>query len=216
MAQEISRRRAPPSDLLFLLGDQVYVDEGSPETRAKIEARRGTETEPGREVTDFEEYTWLYQESWREPLIRWLFANVSTSMLWDDHDMSDDWNISESWVAEMRDRAWWHRRAIGCITSYWIYQHLGNLSPTALDEDEIYTQVRGNQNAEEVLFDWAERIESTGAGSALELLPRPRRDAGGLRRLAGRAGARRRRAADGRRRGVGWIVTTPRATSTTC
>ncbi len=59
-------------------------------------------------------------------------------MLWDDHDMSDDWNISRSWVDEMRERAWWHRRAIGCIASYWIYQHLGNLSPRALDEEEVY------------------------------------------------------------------------------
>ena len=177
LAQEIIAGRTPRPPLLFLLGDQVYVDEGSPETRAKIRARRGVETEPGEEVTDFEEYTWLYQESWREPLIRWLFANVSTSMLWDDHDMSDDWNISESWVAEMRDRAWWHRRAIGCITSYWIYQHIGNLSPAALDEDEIYARVRGNQLAEEVLFDWAERIESEGAGARWSFS----RDVGGSR-----------------------------------
>ena len=100
MAQEMVRegpQRFP--ELLFLLGDQVYVDEGSPEARERIRARRGTETAPEEEVTDFEEYTWLYHESWQEPLIRWLFANVSTSMLWDDHDMSDDWNISYSWVA---------------------------------------------------------------------------------------------------------------------
>jgi PhoD-like phosphatase len=164
LAEEISRDEGRRPDLLLLLGDQVYVDEGSPETRARIEERRGTETEPGAEVSDFEEYTWLYQESWREPLIRWLLSVVSTSMLWDDHDMSDDWNISRSWVEEMRGRSWWARRAVGCIASYWIYQHLGNLSPAALDEDEIYKAVRGNQAAGEVLFDWAERIESTGAG----------------------------------------------------
>ncbi len=165
LAQEISRDEGRRPDLLFLLGDQIYVDEGSPETRDKIERKRGTKTAPQNEVTDFQEYTWLYHESWREPLIRWLFSNVSTSMLWDDHDMSDDWNISESWVEEMRERAWWHRRAIGCIASYWIYQHLGNLSPQALDEDDIYKAVRGNQHAEEVLFEWAERIESTGSGA---------------------------------------------------
>jgi phosphodiesterase/alkaline phosphatase D-like protein len=164
LADEITRDDSRRPDLLFLLGDQIYVDEGSPETREKIRRKRGTKTAPEDEVTDFQEYTWLYQESWSEPLIRWLFANVSTSMLWDDHDMSDDWNISESWVEEMRERAWWHRRAIGCISSYWIYQHLGNLSPEALEEDNVYSRVRGNQHAEEVLFDWAERIESTGAG----------------------------------------------------
>jgi hypothetical protein len=152
-------------DQLFLLGDQVYVDEGSPRTREKIRERRGTDTPPGEEVTDFEEYTWLYHESWQEPLIRWLFSTVSLSMLWDDHDMSDDWNISRSWLEEMRQRSWWHRRAVGCIASYWIYQHLGNLSPRALDEDELYRRLRGNQHAGAELFEWAQRIDSTEAGT---------------------------------------------------
>jgi PhoD-like phosphatase len=157
------RQRWP--DQLFLLGDQVYVDEGSPRTRERIRARRGTATPPGEEVTDFEEYTWLYEESWRDPPIRWLFANVSLSMLWDDHDMSDDWNISRSWLAETRQSSWWHRRAVGCIASYWIYQHLGNLSPRELDENELYGRVRGNQQAGEELFEWARQIDSTESGT---------------------------------------------------
>jgi hypothetical protein len=41
-------------DQLFLLGDQVYVDEAAPETRERIRRRRGTETPPGEEVADFE------------------------------------------------------------------------------------------------------------------------------------------------------------------
>jgi PhoD-like phosphatase len=151
-------------DQLFLLGDQVYVDEGSPKTRKKIKERRGVDSPPFDEVTDFEEYTWLYEESWEEPLIRWLFSNVSVSMLWDDHDMSDDWNISRGWLLEMQEKSWWRRRAVGCISSYWIYQHIGNLSPHELSEDELYQRVRGNQKAEEELFAWAHRIQSTGAG----------------------------------------------------
>ena len=152
-------------DQLFLLGDQVYVDEGSPQTRRRIRERRGTDTPPFDEVTDFEEYTWLYRESWEEPLIRWLFSCVSVSMLWDDHDMSDDWNISRGWLLEMRRKSWWHRRVVGCFASYWIYQHIGNLSPGELAEDEIYQGVRGNQDAGEVLFDWSRRIQSSGDGS---------------------------------------------------
>ncbi|HUC00836.1 MAG TPA: alkaline phosphatase D family protein [Solirubrobacterales bacterium] len=166
LAGELARgeRRSWP-DQLFLLGDQVYVDEGSPRTRERIGRRRGTETPPGDEVTDFEEYTWLYRESWREPLIRWLFSTVSVSMLWDDHDMSDDWNISRSWLEEMRQRSWWHRRAIGCIASYWVYQHLGNLSPRTLDEDELYPRIRGNQHAGAELFEWARRIDAEESGT---------------------------------------------------
>jgi hypothetical protein len=150
---------------LFLLGDQVYVDEGSPRARERIRSRRGTATAPGEEVVDFEEYTWLYEESWSDPMIRWLFSTVSLSMLWDDHDMSDDWNISRSWLEEVRRRAWWQRRASGCIASYWIYQHLGNLSPAALDEGELYGRVRGNQHAGTELFDWARRIDTSESGT---------------------------------------------------
>jgi hypothetical protein len=163
--QMIEGERDDWPEHLFLLGDQVYVDEGSPKTRKKIKERRGTDTQPYDEVTDFEEYTWLYKESWQEPLIRWLFSCVSVSMLWDDHDMSDDWNISRGWLLEMQQKSWWHRRAVGCIASYWIYQHLGNLSPRELAENDLYQRVRGNRRAEEEIFAWAHRIQSTGSGT---------------------------------------------------
>ena len=206
-------------DQLFLLGDQVYVDEGSPRTRERDPRRGAAPTPPpGEEVTDFEEYTWLYHESWREPLIRWLFSTVSISMLWDDHDMSDDWNISALLAGGDARAPWWHRRAIGCIASYWIYQHLGNLSPQALDEDELYRAgARQRRTPTRSCFEWAERIDPTEAGDPLELLPRLRRDAGDLRRLAGGPGARGGRAArwSTRRSGTG-SSTTPTATSTTC
>jgi hypothetical protein len=164
-------------EFLFLLGDQVYVDEGSPRAREKIRRRRGTETAPGEEVMDYEEYSWLYEESWSDPLIRWLMSTVSVSMQWDDHDMSDDWNISRSWLAEMRDKSWWHGRATAGVMSYWVYQHLGNLSPRALDEDELYGRVRGNVHATAELREFAARAHTTGAGTRWSFC----RDLGGTR-----------------------------------
>jgi len=166
LAEQMSRReRDEWPELLFLLGDQIYVDEGSPRTHEKIRARRDTSEPPGEEILDFEEYTWLYEESWSEPLIRWLFSTVSTSMVWDDHDMSDDWNISRSWHEEMDRKEWWHERAVDGIASYWIYQHLGNLSPRELDENDVYARVRGNPDATAVLRGWAREIETTAAGT---------------------------------------------------
>jgi hypothetical protein len=86
-------------------------------------------------------------------------------MAWDDHDMSDDWNISRSWHEEMDRKPWWHERAVDGIATYWIYQHLGNLSPGELDQDELYAKVRGNPNATDVLRGWAKEIDSTAAGT---------------------------------------------------
>ena len=114
---------------LLMLGDQVYVDEGAPPVRARIAEHRDTTQAPGREVADFEEFTWLYQDAWGEPVLRWLLSTVPTAMIWDDHDMADDWNISRPWVEEIRRQPWWEARAVGGIMSYWIYQHLGNLAP---------------------------------------------------------------------------------------
>ena len=166
LAGEMARgERSSWPRVLMLLGDQVYVDEGSPRTRERIRAKRSTSTAPGGEVTDFEEYSWLYQESWGEPLIRWLLASVSTSMLWDDHDMSDDWNISASWLEEMRQKAWWHERAVAGIVSYWVYQHIGNLSPSELAGNELYQSIRGDRDATGKLRDFAKRIDSEGEGT---------------------------------------------------
>ena len=137
-----TRPRAEWPDLLLMLGDQVYVDEDAPETRAFIRARRETSEPPGEGVADFEEYTRLYREAWGDPTLRWLLSTVSTAMIFDDHDVHDDWNTSAAWLAEMEQHDWWHERMTAALMTYWIYQHLGNLSPAELDDDEMFARVR--------------------------------------------------------------------------
>src|SRR5215212_519235 len=129
-------------DALLLLGDQIYADEFAEGTLAFIRSRRDPEEPPGEEVADFEEYTRLYWDSWRDPAIRWLFSSVPSAMIFDDHEVADDWNISESWVEETRAHPWWNAQIIGGHTSYWIYQHLGNLSPQELAANDLFERVR--------------------------------------------------------------------------
>ena len=140
-------------DLLLLLGDQVYADEAAPQTREFIRARRDTSQPPGEEIADFEEYTHLYRESWSQSLVRWLLSTVPVAMMFDDHDVIDDWNISEQWVRDMRATDWWESRIVGALASYWIYQHLGNLSPEALDNDAVYQRVKALDDAGDLLDD---------------------------------------------------------------
>ncbi len=151
-------------DMLLMLGDQVYVDEGSLEVRERIRARRDTSQAPGEEVADFEEYTWLYREAWADPLIRWIFSTVSVSMTWDDHDIHDDWNISAAWCEDMEREDWWGERLIAGRMSYWIYQHIGNLSPRELADNEIFQKVNESDDRGESLRRHCERIAETGAG----------------------------------------------------
>ena len=152
-------RQEPPEawpDALLLLGDQVYADEVSPETRELIDRRRPPGEGPSHEeVGDFEEYTALYRESWSDPPLRWLLSTVSSAMIFDDHDVHDDWNTSESWVAKMRAKPWWEERIVGAYMSYWIHQHLGNLSPDELRADPAYCHIRDVGDAEEQLREFA-------------------------------------------------------------
>jgi PhoD-like phosphatase len=138
-------------DLLLLLGDQVYADSVSPATSAMIAARRDLSVPPGTEVADYEEYCQLYRESWSEPAIRWLLSTVPTAMIFDDHDVHDDWNTSAAWVERMRALPWWRERITSGLASYWVYQHLGNLSPAELDADPIWEAARRGGDATEVV-----------------------------------------------------------------
>src|SRR6185436_1200044 len=129
-------------DVLLMLGDQVYADEVSPATLAFIETKRDTDEKPGERVLDFDDYTQLYLESWGEPAIRWLLSTVSTAMIFGDHDVHDDWNISEAWLEEARSHEWWNEHIKAALASYWVYQHLGNLPPEAHKEDRLLKRVK--------------------------------------------------------------------------
>jgi hypothetical protein len=152
-------------DALLLLGDQVYADEVSEGTLDFIRSRRDTSKPPGEEVADFEEYTRLYWDSWKDPAIRWLLSTVPSAMIFDDHDVHDDWNTSEAWVKKMRAKSWWDERIVGAFMSYWIYQHLGNLSPQELEEDELFTRVQESEDATRVLREFAYRADREVAGT---------------------------------------------------
>jgi PhoD-like phosphatase len=134
----------PWPDCLLLLGDQVYADEVSPETVAFIRGRRDPSRPPGEEVADFEEYTRLYREAWSDPDLRWLLSTVPSTMIFDDHDVHDDWNISAAWVREMRRKRWWEERIVGAFMAYWLYQHLGNLAPPELAEERLLADLRAD------------------------------------------------------------------------
>jgi hypothetical protein len=152
-------------DALILLGDQIYADEVSEGALAFIRSRRDTDGGPGEQVADFEEYTRLYWDSWRDPVTRWLLSTVPTVMIFDDHDVNDDWNISERWVRQMRSTPWWEERIIGAFMSYWVYQHLGNLSPRELEEDELFEKVQEAENPTRVLREFAYGADREIAGT---------------------------------------------------
>lgn len=150
-------------DVLLLLGDQVYADETSEATRRRLAARRDLREAPGAEVADFEEYTCLYDESWRDPEVRWLLSTVPSCMIFDDHDVIDDWNTSAAWQRDIRATPWWHERIVSGLMSYWVYQHLGNLSPAELAADPLYATVTASPDGTEALRRFAAETDADPA-----------------------------------------------------
>jgi hypothetical protein len=121
-------------DTLVLLGDQVYADEPA-----------------GDEAADFAGYARLYHESWLDPDVRWLLSTVPSVMIFDDHEVVDDWNTSAPWRARMLARPGWTERITVALASYWVYQHLGNLHPDELGSDPVYEAVVSAPDATGVL-----------------------------------------------------------------
>ena len=135
---------------LLLIGDQVYADELQPAMKEFLARRRAQEAgdtaraeaqPPEDEVVFFDEYAELYRRSWSDPDVRWLLSTVPTLMLFDDHDVRDDWNTSGAWRAEMDASPWWRHRIVSGLGSYWVYQHLGNLTAEERAEDPLYSEV---------------------------------------------------------------------------
>ena len=169
-------------DVLIMLGDQVYADDPSPAMKRLIRSRRTTRPGPRDEVVDYDEYAALYAEAWGRPEIRWLLSTLPSAMMFDDHDVRDDWNTSQAWRIHMQATDWWEQRITAALMSYWVYQHVGNLSPAELCSNETLAAIRNAPDGEDVLRSFARAAdrEADGAKGAMWSF---RRDLGRVRLL---------------------------------
>jgi hypothetical protein len=155
----------PRPDLVLFLGDQVYADSTSKEMQEFIESRRSLKEPPGKELKDYEEYAHLYRLAWSDDANRWLLSTVPSAMIFDDHDVRDDWNASLDWKRKMEATSWWHGRIVAGLGSYWVYQHLGNLSPAERADDELWQRVvahrgDGELDLTEAVDEFAARVDA--------------------------------------------------------
>ncbi len=150
LAMRMAGDASPWPDLVLFLGDQVYADETPKEMHDFIESRRDIDQPPGEELKDFEEYAHLYWLAWTDPAIRWLLSTLPSAMIFDDHDIRDDWNTSIAWKRKMDATPWWHQRLVSGLAAYWVYQHLGNLSHEERDEDALWQRTQHHDGPDEL------------------------------------------------------------------
>ena len=57
---------------------------------------------------------------------RKVLAHLPSFMIFDDHDVTDDWNFSRKWVEIVHDKSdlyeMWPKRITDALVAYWIYQ----------------------------------------------------------------------------------------------
>jgi hypothetical protein len=58
--------------------------------------------------------------------MRRVLANVATYMVFDDHEMTDDWNLNMSWERDVGGSALGRRLLLNGLCAYWAFQGWGN------------------------------------------------------------------------------------------
>ena len=67
------------------------------------------------------------------PAVRRVLANIPTYMVFDDHDITDDWNLTEEWKKRVHGCAAGRRIIAGGLAAYFAFQGWGN-NPTEFDD----------------------------------------------------------------------------------
>ncbi|WP_010677311.1 metallophosphoesterase family protein [Bacillus timonensis] len=69
--------------------------------------------------------------------VRRLLANIPTYMIFDDHDITDDWNISHDWKKNVHQSNLGRHVISNGLMAYWLFQGWGN-DPERFDQDFLY------------------------------------------------------------------------------
>lgn len=131
-------REPNPPQALFLTGDQIYADDVSELVLGKVatgkHSDRGglvkklgfTSGEAARHLIDYDEYEKMYVYAWTgSAVVQRVLANVATWMIFDDHDVTDDWRLDLPWVTRVKANGGGaiEQRA---LDAYALFQHWGN------------------------------------------------------------------------------------------
>ena len=105
--------------LLLLIGDQIYADQ--PPTILKDSypsLREGAQS--------FADFATLYAYVWTQDKgVRQALAVLPTFMIFDDHEIDNNWNVTPQWRPEMI-RQGHELLLIDGLVAYWVYQGWGN------------------------------------------------------------------------------------------
>jgi hypothetical protein len=91
-------------------------------------------------AADFAEYSYLYDRAWSLDGARKVLAHLPSFMIFDDHEITDDWNFNGKWVDIVHSNEddpyqMWPKTITDGLVAYWMYQGWGNLAPSVWRSD---------------------------------------------------------------------------------
>jgi hypothetical protein len=90
--------------------------------------------------------------------VRKTFANIPTYMMFDDHDVTDDWNLNRSWYNQVHSSCAGSRVVSNALAAFWAFQGWGN-EPTKFPQTFIDTLQ--NHLCRPEKSEWAEHYDFT-------------------------------------------------------
>jgi hypothetical protein len=93
------------------------------------------------------------------PAVRRAMANVPCYMMFDDHDVTDDWNLDSKWKSTVEASDAGRRVLANALAAYWLFQGWGN-DPDAYP-DSFLTAIReycDHQTAENGHVPWNDKV----------------------------------------------------------
>lgn len=87
----------------------------------------------GVHAADYAEYAALHEQAFGARATRRLLAHLPSYMIFDDHEVTDDWNADKGWLRIVHSPTdhlrCWPMTMTDALCAYWIYQGWGNLAP---------------------------------------------------------------------------------------
>jgi hypothetical protein len=79
------------------------------------------------------------------PAVRRVLANLPVYMVFDDHDVTDDWNITAEWRRRVEQSPTGRRVVANALAAYWAFQGWGN-EPNDFDDAFLQTVAGGPES----------------------------------------------------------------------
>ncbi|HLZ63911.1 MAG TPA: alkaline phosphatase D family protein, partial [Ktedonosporobacter sp.] len=147
--------------LLLLIGDQIYADQ-PPAALKQVYPH----LEQG--ASSFEDFALLYEYTWtKNEDIRQALAVLPTYMIFDDHEITDGWNISPTWRATAIQQGL-EQMLVDGLVAYWVYQGWGNIDRRTQSDHSplLIIMQEAEQHGEDILEVLREQIKQEIYGKA--------------------------------------------------